>query len=59
MLTSIYQTTWNYISENGNLQTTCLERLECVEDKDKTEAKANYKGINNINIREEGEMWKE
>jgi hypothetical protein len=45
MLKNIYQTTWNYIPENGNLQTTCLERLECVEDKDEREAKANDKGI--------------
>jgi hypothetical protein len=58
MLTSIYQTTWNYIPENGNLQTTCLKIFECVEDKVKTDVKANYKGINNINIREVEEMWK-
>jgi hypothetical protein len=46
-----------YISTNGNLQ-TCLKLPECVEDKDKTEAQANYEGISNINIRKEDGMRK-
>jgi hypothetical protein len=58
MLASICKITWNYIPENGHLQTTCLKLFECVEDKDKTEVKANYKDINNRNIRGEEGMWK-
>jgi hypothetical protein len=48
----------SYNPENGNLQTTCLKLFECVEDKDKTETQASYKGIINLNIRKEDGMWK-
>jgi hypothetical protein len=47
-----------YIPDNGNLQTTCLKLFDCVEDKDKTEAQASYKGISNLNIRNEEGTWK-
>jgi hypothetical protein len=48
--TNIYQTRWHYIPEKGNLQTTCLKLFECVEDKDKTEAQASYKGIKKVKL---------